>query len=170
VTSRGNVAYRRFDRSIKGDSPYLAVSRQEHVWRDDAHLQSKARVYGFCETCGEDIEWHIAQSHAAVAAIRRAMRRTPISGSASVTKHKSWQIEPQSCQSNGAGWCPKALVRLSEDGLPHMQIVPDRMFNTKQDADAYAVKMAKELIDDHVKRWPKNDPRRSASRRIIPTP
>ncbi|HZO40003.1 MAG TPA: hypothetical protein VFE97_12345 [Methylomirabilota bacterium] len=51
-----------------------------------------------------------------------------------------------------------------------MQIVPDRMFNTKQDADAYAVKMAKELIDDHVKRWPKNDPRRSASRRIIPTP
>ena len=67
----------------------------------------------------------------------------------SVTKHKTWQIEPQSCQSNSAGWCPKALLRRAEDGLLHMQIVPDRMFATKQDADAYAVGMAKELIDDH---------------------
>jgi hypothetical protein len=106
-------------------------------------------VYGICATCGEDIEWHIAQSHAAVAAIREALRRTPLFSSTSATKHKSWQIEPQSCQSNGAEWCPRALVRLVEDGLLHVQIVLHRIFDTKQAADAYAVKMAKELIDDH---------------------
>ena len=41
------------------------------------------------------------------------------------------------------------MVRIVEDGILHMQIMPDRMFDTKQGADAYAVKMAKELIDDH---------------------
>ena len=109
----------------------------------------KRGVYGICETCGEDSEWHIAQSHAAIAAIREAMRRTPILSSTSASEDKRWRIKPQSCQSNGAGWCPKALVRIVEDGILHMQIMPDRMFDTKQGADAYAVKMAKELIDDH---------------------
>jgi len=103
----------------------------------------KPGVYGICETCGEDIEWHIAQSHAAIAAIREAMRRTPILSSTSASEDKRWRIKPQSCQSNGAGWCPKALVRIVEDGILHMQIMPDRMFDTKQGADAYAVKMAK---------------------------
>jgi len=109
----------------------------------------KPGIYGICQTCGNDIEWHITQSHAAIAALREAMRETPILGPTSETEHKGWQIQPQSCKPNGARWCPKASVRIVERGTLHMQITPDRMFDTKQDADAYAVKMAKELIDDH---------------------
>jgi|GEM_PF-4139790 len=108
----------------------------------------KRGVYGICETCGEDSEWHIAQSHAAIAALREAMGRTPILSPTSATEHKRWQIEPQSRQSNGAGWCPKALMR-SEGGTAHMHMMPDRIFDAKPDADAYAVKVAKELIDTY---------------------
>ena len=37
----------------------------------------------------------------------------------------------------------------SEGGTAHMHMMPDRIFDAKPDADAYAVKMAKELIDTY---------------------
>ena len=109
----------------------------------------KPGIYGICQTCGNDIEWHITQSHAAIAALREAMRETPILGPTSETEHKGWQIQPQSYKSDGARWCPKAFVRTAEGGILHTHIMPNRLFDTKQDADAYAVKIAKELIDKH---------------------
>ena len=58
-------------------------------------------------------------------------------------QYKGWQIEPQSYQPDGDRWRPKAMVSIFPVLAP-----PGVMFDTEQDADAYAIKMAKKWIDD----------------------
>ena len=91
------------------------------------------------------------EAEAARNALRETMREVAgkILRSTRQTEHKGWQIQPQSYKSDGARWCPKAFVRTAEGGILHTHIMPNRLFDTKQDADAYAVKIAKELIDKH---------------------
>jgi hypothetical protein len=93
----------------------------------------------------------IQEAEAARNALRETMREVAGKSLRSTrqTEHKGWQIQPQSYKSDGARWCPKAFVRTAEGGILHTHITPNRLFDTKQDADAFAVKMAKELIDKH---------------------
>ena len=58
-------------------------------------------------------------------------------------EYKGWRIEPQSYQPDGDRWRPKAMVSIFPVLAP-----PDVVFHTEQDADAYAIKMAKKWIDD----------------------
>lgn len=73
----------------------------------------------------------------------------PESSMAGEVQYKGWQIEPQSYHSDGARWRSKATV--SRDGSLHTHPVfasLSMMFDTKELADAYAVKSAKKWIDD----------------------
>ena len=58
-------------------------------------------------------------------------------------EYKGWRIEPQSYQSDDDRWRPKAMVAIFSVLAP-----PDVRFDTEQDADAYAIKIAKKWIDD----------------------
>ena len=58
-------------------------------------------------------------------------------------EYKGWRIEPQSYQPDGDRWRSKAMVSIFTVLAP-----PDVVFDTEQDADAYAIKMAKKWIDD----------------------
>ncbi len=58
-------------------------------------------------------------------------------------EYKDRRIEPQSYQPDGDRWHPKAMVSIFPVLAPR-----DVMFDTEQDADAYAIKMAKKWIDD----------------------
>jgi len=49
---------------------------------------------------------------------------------------------------------PKAFVRTVEGGMLHTQIALTRTLDAKQNADAYAVEMVKELIENLAMRWP----------------
>lgn len=65
-------------------------------------------------------------------------------------QYKGWQIESQSYQSDGARWRAKAMVSVFQGGSVHTLPVfapLSARFNTKQEADAYAVEMAKMWID-----------------------
>ena len=61
--------------------------------------------------------------------------------------YRGWQIEPQSYRC-GDRWCPRASVRIVGPGNVHSEIALTRTFATKPEADAYAIAMAKDLIDD----------------------
>jgi hypothetical protein len=66
-------------------------------------------------------------------------------------QHKGREIKPQSYKSDGDRWRPKALLSIFEGGNLHMHPVMAPltvMFDTEQDADTYAIKMAKKWIDD----------------------
>ena len=57
----------------------------------------------------------------------------------------------QSYESDGSRWRPKATVITFEGGSAHMHPVSaplDVMFDTEQEADGYAVKMAQKWIDE----------------------
>src|SRR5206468_8511597 len=56
------------------------------------------------------------ESEVAVAALRAAMRQSPILSPTSATEHNGWQIKPQSCKWEGARWCPRASVSIVEGG------------------------------------------------------
>jgi hypothetical protein len=58
-------------------------------------------------------------------------------------QYKGWEIEPQSYQSDGDRWRPSGRLYTHPVSAPL-----DVMFDTEQDADAYAVKMAKKWIDE----------------------
>jgi hypothetical protein len=66
-------------------------------------------------------------------------------------QYKGREIETQSYQSDGARWRPKAMVITFGGGSVHTQPVSapqDVTFETEQEADAYAVKMAQKWIDE----------------------
>jgi hypothetical protein len=66
-------------------------------------------------------------------------------------RYKAWNIEPQSYQSHGSLWHPKAVVTISGGGGLRMHTVAARtnvICATKHDADAYAVEIAKKWIDE----------------------
>jgi hypothetical protein len=67
-------------------------------------------------------------------------------------QYKGWVIEAQSYKSDGGRWRPKALVSIHEGGSVTTRPVPaplSVMFDTEQNADAYAFEMAKKWIDDN---------------------
>ena len=64
-------------------------------------------------------------------------------------------IEAQSYESDGTRWRPHAVViiHVSRNIREHHEsALPDVMCDTEQDANAYAVAMAKKWIDDHANR------------------
>jgi hypothetical protein len=66
-------------------------------------------------------------------------------------QYKGWVIEAQSCKSDGDRWRPKALVSIHEGGSVRTRPVPaplNVLFDTEQNAHAYAIEMAKKWIDD----------------------
>ena len=66
-------------------------------------------------------------------------------------QYRGWNIEQQSYKSERALWRPKALVSIREGGNVHahnLTAPPGVMYATKQDADAYAIEMAKKWIDE----------------------
>ena len=98
---------------------------------------------------GDAADVLMREAESALAALREAMRQTPILRRVSAIEHQGWQITPHSYEVDGARWCPKALMRNVARESLHTQVALARMFDTKQDADAYAVEMAKRLIDNH---------------------
>ena len=67
-------------------------------------------------------------------------------------KYRGRTIEPQSYGSDGR-WLPRALVMTdtrSGTSLKTVQAPLDKTFTSKEDADAYAMEMAKKWIDDHM--------------------
>jgi len=65
--------------------------------------------------------------------------------------YKGWVIEAQSYKSDGDRWRPKALVSVFQGGSVRVHQVPaplDATHDTEEDANAYAVAMAKKWIDD----------------------
>ena len=89
------------------------------------------------------------EAEAAVAALRETMHSSRNGSPRRETEYKGWRIEPQSYETDRARWCPKVLVRSAERGTVHTHIVLGRVFRTKQDADAYASKWSRELIDNY---------------------
>jgi hypothetical protein len=66
-------------------------------------------------------------------------------------EYKGWVIEAQSYKSDGNRWRPKALVSVYQGGSVRVHQVPaplDATHDTEEDANAYAVAMAKKWIDD----------------------
>ena len=61
--------------------------------------------------------------------------------------YRGWQIEPLSYQCARERWCPKASVT-TRDRTVHTQIGLTRTFANREEGDAYAIAMAKDLIDD----------------------
>jgi hypothetical protein len=65
--------------------------------------------------------------------------------------YKGWVIESQSYKSDGDRWRPKAPVSVFQGGSVRVHQVPaplDATHDTAEDANAYAVAMAKKWIDD----------------------
>jgi hypothetical protein len=63
-------------------------------------------------------------------------------------------IEPQSSESDGDRWLPKALVRWgSADTLNTHPVLAaaDVSFDTEQEANSYSVAMARQWIDDELR-------------------
>jgi hypothetical protein len=61
-------------------------------------------------------------------------------------------IEPQSYRSDGERWRPKALVITHQGGSVGTEPVStslDQTFATEEEANTYAVKMAKRWVDEH---------------------
>jgi hypothetical protein len=66
-------------------------------------------------------------------------------------QYRGYVIEAQSYESDGARWRPHAVVIIHVDRSTrehHVSALPDVMCDTAQDANAYAVAMAKKWIDD----------------------
>ena len=68
-----------------------------------------------------------------------------------VTEYKGWQIESRSYELDGHRWCPRALVSVFAGGrfcTPDVRALLSVTFDTPQDADDYAVRMAKAWIEE----------------------
>ena len=66
-------------------------------------------------------------------------------------QYKGWVIEARSFESDGARWRPYAVViiHVGRSTREHyVSALPDVVCDTEQDANAYAVAMAKKWIDD----------------------
>jgi hypothetical protein len=66
--------------------------------------------------------------------------------------YKGRLIEAHSYKSDGDRWQPHALV-ITHEGRStlthHVSALPNEMYDTEEQANAYAVLMAKKWIDDH---------------------
>ena len=65
--------------------------------------------------------------------------------------YKGWLIEPNSYKSDRGRWRPSALLILHQGSSTHEHRVPaplNAIDDTEEQADAYAVLMAKKWIDD----------------------
>jgi hypothetical protein len=70
---------------------------------------------------------------------------------AEAAEHGGRTIDPQSYETDGGQWRPKAIVATHEGGSVHtLPIVAhlDTTFATEAEANAYAVEMAKKWIDE----------------------
>jgi hypothetical protein len=68
-------------------------------------------------------------------------------------EYKGWVIEAQSHKSDGDRWRPHALAIIyvgPSTREHHVSALPNDMYDTEQDANAYAVEMAKMWIDSQV--------------------
>jgi hypothetical protein len=65
-------------------------------------------------------------------------------------QYGGYVIEAQSYESDGARWRPHAVViiHVGRGTREHHVSAPDVMCDTEQDANTYAVAMAKKWIDD----------------------
>ena len=67
-------------------------------------------------------------------------------------EYKGWVIEARSYNSDGDRWRPYALaifhVGPTSTREHHISALPNVLHDTKQDANSYAVAMAKKWIDD----------------------
>ena len=66
-------------------------------------------------------------------------------------EYKGWVIEGQSYRSDGDRWRPHALAIIHVGRSTrehHVSALPDVMYDTEQDANAYAVAMATKWIDN----------------------
>ena len=67
-------------------------------------------------------------------------------------QYKGWKIEAHSYKTDGAQWRPYAVAIASvgrSTRQHHVSAPPDIASYTEQDANAYAVVMARKWIDDH---------------------
>lgn len=88
---------------------------------------------------------------AAIAPHCTAWRDLRRGASVAEEQYKGWTIRTLSYLSVGDRWRPLALVRTYDVGSVILHQVPaplDVMFDTKQEAEAYAVKMAQKWVDD----------------------
>jgi hypothetical protein len=68
-----------------------------------------------------------------------------------VSEHKGWRIESRSYETAGRRWCPRALVSIFDGGrfcTHDVRALLSVTFETAQDADDYAVRMAKVWIEE----------------------
>ena len=68
-----------------------------------------------------------------------------------VSEHKGWHIESRSYEAGGRRWCPRALVSVLDGGrfcTHDVRALLSVTFETPQDADDYAVRMAKVWIEE----------------------
>jgi len=68
-----------------------------------------------------------------------------------VTKHRGWRIESRSYESGGGRWYPRALVSVFEGGrfcTHDVRALLSVTFDTPQEANDYAVRMAKGWIEE----------------------
>ena len=66
-------------------------------------------------------------------------------------RYKTWNIEPQSYQSDANLWRPRAMVSITDGGSLHLHTVAapmSVMCATEHDADTFAVRMAQKWIDE----------------------
>jgi hypothetical protein len=71
-----------------------------------------------------------------------------------VTVYLGWQIEPQSYRGESDRWWPRALVSVVEGGrlcTHDVRALLSVTFDAAQDADDYAVRMARRWIEDHAR-------------------
>ena len=69
----------------------------------------------------------------------------------SAIEHKGWQIESRSYEADGNHWFPRALVSRLHGGrlgTHDVRALLSVTFDTAEDADDYAVRMAKTWIED----------------------
>ncbi len=68
-----------------------------------------------------------------------------------VSEHKGWQIESRSYKAGAHRWCPRALVSVFEGGrfcTHDVRALFSVAFDTAEDADDYAIRMAKAWIEE----------------------
>ena len=64
-------------------------------------------------------------------------------------EYKGWLIEPQSYKSERDRWRPRELVSIHEGGRVRIRPLTwfNAMYDTEEEANAYAARMAKKWID-----------------------
>jgi hypothetical protein len=119
------------------------VRRKAQTTRDTAR-----RLVKQSRQLKDDADLLSREAEALLDTVRHTAGQRPSRSSTPPNGYRGWQIEPQSSRDSDDRWCPKASVRTVGAGNVHSQIVLARTFATRQEADAYAIAMAKDLIDD----------------------